>query len=77
MRKGERKGDWVVTPGPAGEEAYCERCKQSLDLPKPILVEVWLAAMRAFVNVHKRCCAPKGRAPTSVGFWVKAGRTRP
>jgi hypothetical protein len=49
------KADWVVAGGAAGESEHCQRCGGSLTIKMPLRIEVWLAAMKAFVKVHSDC----------------------
>jgi len=46
---------WVVALGPAGEDAVCLRCGETLTIAKPVAVNVWCAAANAFVDMHRSC----------------------
>jgi hypothetical protein len=43
---------WIVMQG---EQGKCLRCGDTLHVQLPVLVEVWVAAARAFVKAHSRC----------------------
>jgi hypothetical protein len=49
------KADWVVSGGKAGEIGHCTRCGDGLDLGGPQLLDVAVAAMKAFVKAHSHC----------------------
>lgn len=59
----KRKGDWIVVRQGdlAGE---CLRCGDKLNLPLPMLVDVWVAAAKAFCKLHMNCKEkPEERKP--------------
>jgi hypothetical protein len=69
------KASWVKAAGAVGEDCYCERCGEGLSLPRPIRVEIWVAATKAFAECHSRCEPGKyfPKPPQSPEEWA-AGR---
>lgn len=55
------KADWVVM-GPSPVDGSCLRCGATFKMFKPVEVDVWLAAARAFSKTHRRC-RPKSVPP--------------
>ena len=55
MRRGKGWGTpWIVV-GKSGAQGLCQRCGGTFELKVPVLLDVWLAAMQAFIRCHKRC----------------------
>lgn len=46
---------WVVVGGKLGELGHCERCGRGLELGGSQPLPIAVAAMRAFVGMHKSC----------------------
>jgi len=53
--KGKERTPWVVAGGKIGEIVHCTRCGRGLDLGGPQALPVVVAAMNAFVKIHKHC----------------------
>jgi len=51
----QSKTPWVVAGGKIGEMAHCERCGDGLEIGGPQRLEIALAAMNAFIKIHKNC----------------------
>lgn len=49
-----RECDWVVTCS-HGSGAECLRCHGTVTLPLPMALSVWLAAVKAFLKLHRGC----------------------
>ena len=75
MRK--TKADWVVVGGAPGEYGHCTRCGEALRMLKPVRIEVWAAAAKAFAKVHSEC--PPGmhyeKPPMTPEEWALGGDT--
>lgn len=65
-----RNVEWVAFGGKVRETAHCTRCGEGLTLgPDSQPIAVWLAANRAFAELHSRCkpgifCEPIPKTPS-------------
>jgi hypothetical protein len=57
------KTEWIVYVGDNEYPGQCTRCGERLHLPLPQPLNVFIAASKAFVTLH-RCCKEKTDAKT-------------